>query len=113
MNEASRPNRRGGDSPADSGAPGYGADRGGVLSSAGEGFVFEYHDEVLRRRAALSAENFLSDLASALDAKGIAEAEEDSRRAEIAAKEVARRMPAYEALLAALREIERLERGDA
>jgi len=90
------------------------APRNGIRTPAARGgFVFEYHDEVLRRRAALSAENFLSDLAAALDAKEIAEAEEDSRRAEIAAKEVARRMPAYEALLAALREIERLERGDA
>lgn len=113
MNDSSHPNRRRGYFPAYSGVPGSDADLETIPYFADPGFDFEFHDEVLRRRAALSAENFLSDLAAALDAMEIAKAEGDTRRAQLAAKEVARRTPAYEALLSALREIEMLERGDA
>jgi hypothetical protein len=112
MKDASRPNRRKGEElTGASGAPGIDAASESVSSSAAAGFVFEYHDEVLRRRAAESAENFLSDLAATLDAREIAEAEGDRRRAELAAKEVARRLAAFEALRSALLEIGNLEKG--
>ena len=81
MNDSSRPNRRRRYFPAHSGVPGSDAGLGAIPSFADQGFDFEFHDEVLRRRAALSAENFLSDLAAALDAREIVEAEGDSRRA--------------------------------
>lgn len=93
MHDASRPNRR---------------EEECASSSAALNSVFEFHDEILRSRAAGSAESFLSDLAAALDAREIAEAEGDARRTELAVKEVERRIPAFEALLSALREIEKL-----